>query len=304
MTENLKKRIKSTKKPTSTTKADVNIETNSVEMDIDIMDWQTAYSDWHKRHFTKKHSSDIVPNEQQAIVLSLIHERSVDEYKQKHHDERHLVQMKPPLRHLVHGLPGSGKSELLRWIRSYFESVWRWKYGDEFVFLAPLNSMASNIGGNTVHSWGAVVFQDRRGRNIKPKSCENEEVQSMTIRCGKLRFLFIDEIEATGAETIESLERNILFHVSNSNEYKHSWTADGKGNLTKDIIPRRFAGINTFFLGDFWQLNPTGQTSLMSNPYSNRVLSSARANSIMQMFWQVHDNDGLLPWPDGKKSYI
>eukprot|EP00973_Karenia_brevis_P012266 1664951-Karenia_brevis.AAC.1 len=35
----------------------------------------------------------------------------------------------------------------------------------------------------------------------------------MTTRCGALRFIFIDEVEATGAETIGQLEHNVRFHI-------------------------------------------------------------------------------------------
>ena len=73
--------------------------------------------------------------------------------------------------------------------------------------------MASNIGGNTVHSWGQVGFKDRRGGHIAPKSAENEETPAMTMRCGKLRLLFIDAIEAAGADTTGALEEHVTIHI-------------------------------------------------------------------------------------------
>ena len=55
-------------------------------------------------------------------------------------------------------------------------------------------------------------------------------------------------------------------------------------NGAKALLPRPFGGVNVFFLGDFWQLRPTGQLAIMSNPYGTKVLDSAKANTIMSMF--------------------
>ena len=88
----------------------------------------------------------------------MLHEKCVEE--KKYEDGPSHLASPAPLRHLIHGLPGSGKSELTRWIQNYFEEVWQYKKGQQFVFLAPMNSMANNIGGSTVHSWGQIGFKD------------------------------------------------------------------------------------------------------------------------------------------------
>ena len=88
--------------------------------------------------------------------------------------------------------------------------------------------MASNIGGSTIHSWGQVGFKDRRGTHIAPKTAEHQETPTMTVKCGKLRFLFIDEIEATGADTIGALEAHVTFHISSRSLYKYAWKKTGQ----------------------------------------------------------------------------
>ena len=161
--------------------------------------------------------------------------------------------------------------------------------------------MANNIGGSTVHSWGRIGFKDRRGVNIAPRTADDEETPTMTIKCGKLRFLFIDEIEATGADIIGALEGHVTFHISSQSPFKYSWEMNDEGALKKSHLPRCFGGVNVIFLGDFWQLNPTGQIALMSNPYNDKVLANAKANFIMTMFWRQADETGLMPWTDGKR---
>ncbi len=141
-------------------------------------DWKAAYVAWHdKTHDPKE---PVRPNELQNRVLKAIHQRCVLEAEDLHKISVDISSV--PLLRLIHGLPGSGKSELLRWIRSYFEEVWMWGYGDEFCFLAPLNTMACQIGGDTVHSWGRIRFMDRRGMIIAPKESDNRETPAMTMK--------------------------------------------------------------------------------------------------------------------------
>ena len=59
---------------------------------------------------------------------------------------------------LAHGLPGSGKSAVLLWLTQYFKQVWQWTQGVHFVKVAFMNSMAANIDGSSIHSWGNIGF--------------------------------------------------------------------------------------------------------------------------------------------------
>ena len=75
--------------------------------------------------------------------------------------------------------------------------------------------------GFTIHSWGNIPFKDKSGRHIAPhQHSDARDVPVMSTRCGALRWLFIDEVEATGADTIGDLEQNVRFHVSSKNRYK------------------------------------------------------------------------------------
>ena len=108
----------------------------------------------------------------------------------------------------------------------------------------------------------------------------------MSIKANATRFLFIDEIEATGADTIGSLEHNVVGHMSSKNEFKYKPDKDW----------RPFGGMNVCFLGDFWQLNPTGQIALMSDVTSEKVRENATAQYIMNMFWDSGFKDSLQEW--------
>ena len=103
---------------------DASMAPTRASVDAQTHDWQQAYAEWYAKTYQ---SDDIVPNKQQTQVLEMIHETCVGEEAHKHLGEKRVT--RAPLRHLVHGLPGSGKSELLLWIRSYFGEVWKWTYG-------------------------------------------------------------------------------------------------------------------------------------------------------------------------------
>ena len=94
------------------------------------------------------------PNKEQRLILQVIHDRCVAEATET------ADAMSVPLLRLISGLPGSGKSQLIAWVRSSFEDVWDWQYGREFAFIAPLNTMAAGIGGQTVQSFGNGAYKD------------------------------------------------------------------------------------------------------------------------------------------------
>ena len=136
-----------------------------------------------------------------------------------------------------------------------------------------MNSMADNIGGNTLHSWAEIVWEDKRGRQVKNRGSTEDNIATMGVKCNCLRFLFIDEIEACGLCTIADTEEAVRKNTGQL------------FRMDKDSgLPRVFGGLNVLCLGDFWQLPPTGQISSMSNPYGNQVLECAKHHSVMSMF--------------------
>ena len=119
-----------------------------------------------------------------------------------------LATVSEPLLELLHGLPGSGKSLVIRWLRSYFEYVWQFIHGVHFIILAPMNSMATNVEGRTVHSWGEVGFI-KGGQYISSGNKDPRDLDSMATKCQKMRFVLIDEVENLGALCLADLESNV-----------------------------------------------------------------------------------------------
>ena len=67
-----------------------------------------------------------------------------------------------------------------------------------FQFVAPLNSMANNIGGSTMHTWAGLRFTNSEGIQISGDMLRKgkDNVSKRQVKCAKLRFLFIDEADA------------------------------------------------------------------------------------------------------------
>ena len=82
---------------------------------VSTHNWHTAYEAWRKEIFDADRG--LKPNEQQGEILQSIHHRCVAEAVGEHSASSE------PFQRLIHGLPGSGKSQLLKWIRTYFEKV-------------------------------------------------------------------------------------------------------------------------------------------------------------------------------------
>ena len=88
-----------------------------------------------------------------------------------------------PLQLLLHGVPGAGKSQTLKWIRSFFEEVCNSKHEREFVFLASQNTMAALIEGLTLHSYGDIPYygDDGKRKNARQKS-KTPDIRSFFLR--------------------------------------------------------------------------------------------------------------------------
>ena len=149
-----------------------------------------------------------------------------------------------------------------------------WEKNAHYAKVAFMNSMASNIGGSTIHSWGEIGFVDKTGNYCKPKQKNESDTPTLNNKCASLRWLLIDEIEAAGCELLTDLNDNMVLHTPDAAPYKRP----GKARNTC-ALPWPYAGVNTLFIGDFWQIPPVGQVAVMGNPFSKAALESARASA-------------------------
>ena len=97
----------------------------------------------------------------------------------------------------------------------------------------------------------------------------------------ELRCVLMDEVEAAGVTLFGKLEDSLRLNVPG--------TGSAQAIQRKQHCDRRrelaFAGVNVLCFGDFWQLDPTGDTSFMSNP--TKTIGNPCADLTMSMFWRA-----------------
>ena len=172
----------------------------------------TAYAAWKKGLVEAKNDEGVslAPYAEQWRLMDMVHRRCVLEATEEQTGSINRTAAEPE-RVLGHGLPGSGKTQIMKWLADYFQSVWGWKHGIQYVFLAPLLTMAARINGFTVHSWGEIPWCKPGPRGSMQVLAGNADGKGMSTMAAKMelcRWLFVDEVEAVGAEIIGIMEQN------------------------------------------------------------------------------------------------
>ena len=172
-----------------------------------------------------------------------------------------------PMFDVVHGFPGTGKTQVITWVREYFEKVLGWTHGVQFVCLSFQNVMAALINGETIHHWSGIPARDNEG------SSGTRDNYKLSIKCQVLRFLLIDQVSMVSAELLAPLEAVVRKVVRVRSGYKRR--LDGSD--------RPFGGINVLQFVDLWQQRPVGGTAIFSNPYDFAGAGSTSAG--LNLFW-------------------
>jgi hypothetical protein len=238
--------------------------------------YRQAYATWKQDLDTAVKT----PTQEQWALLHAVHERCKLEHAEEVADTVSRTE-EEPLRHFVHGLPGAGKTQVMRWLAAYFKQVWGWEADVHFVFLAPMNTMAARLDGHTVHSWGEIEWQTDGpggGSRVGGGKKRAGDMSSMGAKTELLRFALIDEIEATGASALGQLQEHTA-EATRRELYKYK-----QGSKTGR--PRPFGGLNMLTFGDLWQLPPPQQISICSNPDRPTAQLDHRAKDILDMLWR------------------
>ena len=114
-----------------------------------------------------------------------------------------------PLRHMIQGLPGAGKSALIKWICRAFEEVFGFQHGVQYVCLASQNTMAALINGFTNHSWGGVPVTKAQFEQWQNTNWNTPQVSPLFEKNQHMRWILMDEGSTTSAEVFGIIEDNV-----------------------------------------------------------------------------------------------
>ena len=150
-----------------------------------------------------------------------------------------------PLFWLMHGGPGTGKSEVLKLVKELFRDVCGWNIGLDYQIAALQAVTAQLLEGDTIHhALGINPFGAKTDAKAQDKASRRQADVAQQIM--QWRWLFIDEVSMVSARLLAEIDMKLRTIVSNVGSMKK----DMKGNT------RPFGGINIIFSGDFWQLDP------------------------------------------------
>ena len=183
-------------------------------------------------------------NDKQFEMLELIVDRILVENKLQT-PQVAKRQTEEPLRYLLHGPPGTGKSHVLSFIRQLFDLV-GYKQGIDYAVVAFQAVNAADLkGGQTIHHAFGINMQ--KDLPVKPETAK---------RLALWRWLFIDEIGMVNARLFGQMDQRLVAFKPATD----LWRVDGSGNI------RPFAGLNIIAAGDFQQLPPPEGGFLASLP--------------------------------------
>ena len=177
-----------------------------------------------------------VPNARQLQVLQMVIARCLVEAREERTANVNNTPDAEPIRHMIQGLPGAGKSELIRWLRSLFEEVFGYEHGVQYVCVASQNTMAALINGFTNHSFGGVPVGPLQMKQWHESNWHTPQVSPMFERFQHLRWVLMDESSTTSAEVLGIMEHNFRKSIRS----RDTW----KLHVGTKYDERVFAGLN------------------------------------------------------------
>ncbi len=149
-----------------------------------------------------------------------------------------------PLRWVVHGGPGTGKSHVVKDIvkEELFEQILYWQQGLDFQVIALQAVMADLLQGDTIHHACGIPVR-KKGADGEVVIQTQKAVAEQTLYW---RWLLIDEFGMVGSSLLAEVDMKLRDVVVDVNPYKRS----GSGHA------HPFGGLNVLLSGDLWQLAP------------------------------------------------
>ena len=201
----------------------------------------------------------------ERVAAELRHERRSDEAS--NNDE--------PLRWVLHGGPGTGKSYTLNLLRhELFEKVLGWKQGVQYQVVTFQAVMADALEGDTIHhAFGLNWTGNDTNKSLK-------HLLELSLATLQWRWLIIDEFSMVSAELLAQLERRCREMMRDLSVAKY-------GSCSGEMRP--FGGLNVILAGDLFQLPPPRGTFVGDIPWQMLVgrptATSALAAQGQTLIW-------------------
>ena len=180
-------------------------------------------------------------NQKQYEAVAKVAQRVVEELPNR---QGCAPEASPPLRWVIHGGPGTGKTHVVRDVikDELFEQVLSWRQGLDYQVIALQAVMADLLKGDTIHhACGIPVRKKGSDGEVVVQSHKAVAEQSLY-----WRWLLIDEFGMVGSSLLAEVDMKLRDVIVDVNPHKRS--ASGHN------YP--FGGLNVLLSGDLWQLPP------------------------------------------------
>ena len=214
-----------------------DLSTAGVAVTVHSFDVRNAVLSWVREMKSIETGGFTCKNSEQEAVVDLIADRVLEEHADKCDND---VGRSEPVRALITGGPGVGKSFVIKAARNLFDKL-GYTHGCEYAFTGLQAVVAAQLHGQTLHSL--------LGLNMFGKPSESQEsISRVADTLGGMRWIIIDEISQVTCKLLAQCEAQTRAMVQDVQTYR----------LDKDKKVRHWAGINILYVGDFLQLPPPG----------------------------------------------
>jgi len=150
-----------------------------------------------------------------------------------------------PLRWMVHGGPGTGKSHVVRDVikNELFQDVLHWQQGLDYQVIALQAVMADLLKGDTIHHACGIPVRKKGGEMGDLVINSNKNLAEKSLYW---RWLLIDEFGMVGCSLLAEVDMKLRDVIVDVNPYKRN----------KHGHAQPFGGLNVLISGDLWQLPP------------------------------------------------
>ena len=237
------------------------------------VDYAKLLRDWFAQLRTEKEQ----PNTEQLAVLHAVRDRILEEktletegpgIRQRLMGPATVDLREEPFRGLCHGLPGTGKSRVIKWLIRMFTEAMHWSHGTEFQCVAFQNTVAFAMGGLTLHASGDIQV----GGTSEAKKLDHNEIDILFTRNQALRWLLFDEVFMIADDLLGTFADRLTDAAQSSRYAKRN-----------DDTKRMFGGYNFLMFGDMNQLPPIPASAALFRPPLEKKTETAR--QALNIFW-------------------
>ena len=252
-----------------------NDSTADVAVTVHSFDVRSAVLSWVREMKSNEIGGFTCKNSQQEAVVDLIADRVLEEHADK--CDNHVGESEP-VRALITGGPGVGKSFVIKAARNLFDKL-GYSHGIEYAFTGLQAVVAAQLNGQTLHSL--------LGLNMFGKPSDSQEsISKVADTLGGMRWIVIDEISQVTCKLLAQCEEQTRAMVQDVQTYR----------LDKNKKVRAWAGINILYVGDFLQLPPPGPgaclTTIPDNVMMRLTPKASEVTQALNLLW--HDTNNVI----------